>query len=350
MKKKIGVVVGIVLCLVIAWHLGTTPSQTIVYTPGQIVESEENESSDEITEIVEQGPPQKNQVLEEDTIDEPIEKEQVIEEKQPIEKEQVIEEKQPIEKEQIIDEKQSIEKEQTVDDKVTKQEIDKEKEQKEEGDAKKQQIDIPKDTTSLSTVVEVTDKELDAAQTDKKKADALKQEIIDNQDYSKKDKYMTDPVPEGKPKPVEPQDTTIDTATSFKVKLSVSCGTILNNMKLLNKNKYELVPDDGIIFPLQEVTAYKGESVFDVLLREMQNKKIHMEFVNTPMYNSAYIEGINNLYEFDVGELSGWMYKVNEWFPNYGCSRYQVYEGDVIEWVYTCDLGRDVGDTYYDNK
>ena len=37
------------------------------------------------------------------------------------------------------------------------------------------------------------------------------------------------------------------------------------------------------------------------------------------------------------------MYKVNGWFPNYGCSRYSVQDGDVIEWVYTCDLGRDVG-------
>ena len=61
------------------------------------------------------------------------------------------------------------------------------------------------------------------------------------------------------------------------------------------------------------------------------------------MYNSAYIEGIHNLYEFDCGELSGWMYKVNEWFPNYGCSRYQLRDGDVICWEYTCDLGVDVG-------
>ena len=38
------------------------------------------------------------------------------------------------------------------------------------------------------------------------------------------------------------------------------------------------------------------------------------------------------------------MYKVNGWFPNYGCSRYQVEDGDVICWVYTCDLGADVGD------
>ena len=71
-----------------------------------------------------------------------------------------------------------------------------------------------------------------------------------------------------------------------------------------------------------------------------------MEFENTPMYNSAYIEGIHNLYEFDCGELSGWMYKVNDWFPNYGCSRYQLQDGDVICWEYTCDLGVDVGGFY----
>ena len=64
------------------------------------------------------------------------------------------------------------------------------------------------------------------------------------------------------------------------------------------------------------------------------------------MDNSAYIRAINNLYEFDAGELSGWMYKVNDWFPNYGSSRYQLKPGDVVEWVYSCDLGRDVGGDY----
>ena len=58
------------------------------------------------------------------------------------------------------------------------------------------------------------------------------------------------------------------------------------------------------------------------------------------------IEGIANLYEFDCGELSGWMYKVNDWFPNYGCSRYELKDGDKVEWVYTCDLGKDVGGDY----
>ena len=60
------------------------------------------------------------------------------------------------------------------------------------------------------------------------------------------------------------------------------------------------------------------------------------------MYNSNYIQGINNLYEFDCGDLSGWQYIVNGWSPNYGCSRYIVKEGDAIEWRYTCDMGRDL--------
>ena len=27
----------------------------------------------------------------------------------------------------------------------------------------------------------------------------------------------------------------------------------------------------------------------------------------------------------------------------YGCSQYQVQQNDIIEWVYSCDLGSDVG-------
>lgn len=160
-----------------------------------------------------------------------------------------------------------------------------------------------------------------------------------------KDKYLTDPVPEGKPVPVEPQNATI-TDKKMTCTLSVRCDTILKNISWLDPEKVELVPEDGVIFAAQKVTFYEGESVFNLLQREMKKNKIHMEFMNTPIYNSAYIEGIHNLYEFDCGELSGWMYQVNGWFPNYGCSRYQLKEGDVVEWVYTCDLGRDVGGFY----
>lgn len=164
-----------------------------------------------------------------------------------------------------------------------------------------------------------------------------------------KDKYQTDPVPEGKPLPVEPQDVTIGT-TAYSCTISISCATILNNLDLCDPEKVELVPEDGWILKPITVTFYEGESVFNVLQRTCKQQKIHMEFEDTPMYNSAYIEGIHNLYEFDVGELSGWMYRVNGWFPNYGCSRYQLQDGDTVEWVYTCDLGADVGRGLTENR
>ncbi|MCL2152789.1 MAG: DUF4430 domain-containing protein [Oscillospiraceae bacterium] len=157
-----------------------------------------------------------------------------------------------------------------------------------------------------------------------------------------KDKYQTDTVPEGKPQPVEPEDVIIGDG-AFTVTLTIRCDTILDNMNLLDREKHELIPGDGVIFPVTTVTAYEGESVFNVTQRETRRIRMHMEFRNTPIYNSSYIIGINNLYEFDAGELSGWRYSVNGWFPNYGCSRYQVQPGDVIQWHYTCDLGRDLG-------
>ena len=163
------------------------------------------------------------------------------------------------------------------------------------------------------------------------------------EDTGDKDQYMTEPVPDGKPDPVEPQDSDVDADTKYTCTISISCETILGNMDKCAESKKALVPEDGIILPATEVTFSDGESVYDVLQRVCKANKIHMESSFTPVYNSAYIEGIHNLYEFDVGKLSGWMYNVNGWYPNYGCSRYQVKDGDVVEWRYTCDLGYDLG-------
>ena len=125
--------------------------------------------------------------------------------------------------------------------------------------------------------------------------------------------------------------------------VSISCATILDNLDQLNAAKADFVPDDGVILPETELSFAEGESVFDVLQRVCRESGIAMESSWSPLYNSAYIEGIANLYEFDCGELSGWMYSVNGEFPNYGCSGYTLQDGDVICWVYTCDLGQDVG-------
>lgn len=127
--------------------------------------------------------------------------------------------------------------------------------------------------------------------------------------------------------------------------LYIDCKTILSNMGDLDPDKTELVPGDGVILEKVTVGFEEGESVYDVLLRELRARNIHIESSFTPVYNSAYVEGIANLYEFDCGPLSGWEYRVNGVFPNYGCSQYKLSEGDEICFLYTCDLGADIGDS-----
>lgn len=125
--------------------------------------------------------------------------------------------------------------------------------------------------------------------------------------------------------------------------ISISCAALLQSMDALDKDKRELVPADGVILAPTKAEFAPGESVFDVLRRVCRDKGIQMESNFTPAYDSAYIEGIANLYEFDAGEKSGWMYSVNGAFPGFGSSKYALSDGDTVCWAYTTDLGADVG-------
>lgn len=127
------------------------------------------------------------------------------------------------------------------------------------------------------------------------------------------------------------------------VYITIRCDTILDNMDKLDPAKAEFVPENGEILPMVQVFFYEGDTVFDVLVRICDTLDIQLEY-SMSVYGSYYIEGINNLYEKDCGSESGWMYRVNDWFPNYGCSVLEVSDGDVIEWLYTCHgYGTDVG-------
>lgn len=201
-------------------------------------------------------------------------------------------------------------------------------------------------------VDDIADKEIDYSKYEEKKASREASGSVTYSDGTGngQDEFQTDTVPEGMQNPVEPEDVTIDESNQKTCYLTISCETILNNMGELTAGKESLIPADGIIYGTSEVVYYEGESVFDVLARETRNNRIHLEYSFTPVYNSNYIEGINNLYEFDCGKNSGWMYNVNGWYPNYGCSRYLVQEGDEIQWNYTCDLGSDLGASWMDQN
>lgn len=132
--------------------------------------------------------------------------------------------------------------------------------------------------------------------------------------------------------------------TTITVSISILCDTLAADLSKLRDPALEAyVPADGVILSLPEVEVEKGASVYDVLDMVCRNNSIHLEAVYTPSYGADYVEGINYLYEFDAGEQSGWMYKVNGSFPNYGCSDYILEQGDSIVWAYTCDMGKDLG-------
>ena len=125
--------------------------------------------------------------------------------------------------------------------------------------------------------------------------------------------------------------------------LEIRCDTLLAHMDELNEGKAELVPADGLLLAETEVEFEAGDSVFDVFRQVLRDEKIHFEYTDAQVYDSVYIEGIGNLYEYDCGPQSGWMYSVNGVYPGLGCSAYTLADGDGIVFSYTCDLGADLG-------
>ena len=128
--------------------------------------------------------------------------------------------------------------------------------------------------------------------------------------------------------------------------LEVRCDTLLGKLDQMTPEKAALVPENGILLETVELEFNGGESVFDVFRKTLREEKLHFEYVDASAYDSVYIEGIGNIYEFDCGPQSGWMFSVNGVYPGLGCSAYTLADGDVIVFNYTCDLGADLGADY----
>lgn len=125
--------------------------------------------------------------------------------------------------------------------------------------------------------------------------------------------------------------------------VSITCSTAIESGEL-GEAMLSILPEDGKILVDYVLEYEDGATVFDVLSKVVKENKIHMEYTGTAKV--PYIEGVANLYEFDCGPLSGWMYQVNGWFPSFSMGQYVVERGDSIEIIYTCNLGEDVGDSY----
>ena len=112
----------------------------------------------------------------------------------------------------------------------------------------------------------------------------------------------------------------------------------------------------GTIVAPTKVPFKKGENIAQVTKRLLDHLNIGMSHSGS-LTSNFYLGAISNfevngtpygsMGEFDAGAGSGWMITLNGWFIDAGASAFAVKDGDAIQWKYTCQVGADIGDTFY---
>ena len=90
--------------------------------------------------------------------------------------------------------------------------------------------------------------------------------------------------------------------------------------------------DEGAVLAETEIIFNEGRTVLDILKKATRDAGIHMEY--TGAGGAAYVKGIANLYEFDQGPESGWVYTVNGETRGESAGAFKPGRGDVVVWQY----------------
>lgn len=106
---------------------------------------------------------------------------------------------------------------------------------------------------------------------------------------------------------------------------------------ITNPGIRDAIPDDGTILEVTTYTAVEGFTVYDVLAAVTSMHDPVIPIVANS--DKSYVLSINNLSEKNVGPTSGWTYRVNGVLPMMAANQYKVKDGDVIKWIYVCQMG-----------
>ena len=132
----------------------------------------------------------------------------------------------------------------------------------------------------------------------------------------------------------------------MEVTFSADCKSVLGRMDTIDPsvNQPSVIPPDGVVIAECTLSLPEGSSAFDALITAARQQQVRVDYTGSSW--GPYVRSIGYISEFGFGELSGWMYRVNGEFPQVYAGEFTLHEGDVVEFVYTCDLGGDVGDSY----
>ena len=126
-------------------------------------------------------------------------------------------------------------------------------------------------------------------------------------------------------------------------------------MKVYDTEGNLVVPENQVAFAVYGKGGKEGDIILDTVFVKYKDKmsaadlskavcrEKNIPIVFSGMGTMMYVQGINNLFEFDDGSESGWGYSVNGEFQGVSSGSYTVQDKDFVEWFYTLDLGKDVG-------
>ena len=119
--------------------------------------------------------------------------------------------------------------------------------------------------------------------------------------------------------------------------IEIRCDNATARKDTVNPSIASRIPDDGTILEVTTYTAVEGFTVYDVLAAVTAMHDPVIPIVANS--DKSYVLSINNLSEKNVGPQSGWTYRVNGVLPMMAANQYKVKDGDVIKWIYVCQMG-----------
>lgn len=118
------------------------------------------------------------------------------------------------------------------------------------------------------------------------------------------------------------------------VTISVNCRNAIDYGILEESTFASVLPADGVILPNVSFDIKDGDNVAKVLKSALKSHNITYSVTS-----SGYVRAIGGLSEFDCGETSGWLYRVNGNLPYVSTKSYYLHDGDTVELIYTCVQG-----------
>ena len=115
------------------------------------------------------------------------------------------------------------------------------------------------------------------------------------------------------------------------VKVEIDCSEIIKNYDDLSpelkSEKY--VPSNGIILEETTVEVKEGASAVDILKAVSKEHDIPIDV------SAGYAKSINHISEKSCGEMSGWVYEINN---EMYMDEYKAADGDLITWKFVCSF------------